>query len=257
MLGKWARPASMPDSSQKNYKSNYGKWSTSDSSRPKRSIFDGVRSRPPRDNDNFQRRTDEPKKRYGLKQSPQSSNRPGGQSTQTSRQRGTEVGDNGRERVLDRDEPPHRGNSSIPRERAARASQTSRSEPETREESRTAKPPARTRVEPVFSDDFAPVNRYTDERAIKRSQRADFKTRGSIVERLQFDDSDDIVQESVVIPEREDPMKKYKKRETSVNRLPDVLIPSLISVGNLARLLEVRLGKSGSPVGKTPILIAL
>lgn len=110
--------------------------------------------------------------------------------------------------------------------------------------------PVRNRSRASYVDDFASQNRYDDDRGSKRSHRADFKTRGSIVERLKFSTGDEIVQEAVVLPEREDVAKKYKKKkEISLSQLHDVLIPSLISVGNLARLLEVRLGKIKEYVG--------
>lgn len=153
---------------------------------------------------------------------------------------------------------PRIGGSTSSEKALSPGSQTSSRIQEVREEERSDRAPAHSRARASYIDDFMPPNRYEAERGLKRSQRADFKSRGSLVERLKLNVGDEILQESVVLPEREDLTKKYKKRNhVSTPQLPDVFIPSLISVGNLARLLDMRLGMVTSVLESVNVLLRI
>lgn len=86
-----------------------------------------------------------------------------------------------------------------------------------------------------------PGERETGVRA-RRPQREGLKTRGSVVERLKTGENIQIPRHSRVNTDKSNARKK-KKRVKLVNPVNlDVFIPSVISVGNLAQLLGVRLG---------------
>lgn len=78
----------------------------------------------------------------------------------------------------------------------------------------------------------------------KRGQRDSFKLRGSVVERLRLGESVEIPKHSRINEDRLESTIKPKKRNTVIKPVnPNVTIPSVVSVGNLSRLLGVRLGR--------------
>lgn len=120
-----------------------------------------------------------------------------------------------------RDEAPHTGR--VPSEEL-QAREAPRAEVETRKFSRTA-----------------PQKGSPEEEATNR-RRGDpkFKQRGSLLGRL---DEDVSIPHRPRVHEVRTPFKPKVQRSTRPVKVnPDVLIPSVVSVGNLARLLNVRLG---------------
>lgn len=76
----------------------------------------------------------------------------------------------------------------------------------------------------------------------KRSRRGAFKERGSLVERLNAGDNIEIPSHSRAEVSPETAKKARKKSKSSKPINIDIAIPSIISVGNFARLLGVSLG---------------
>ncbi len=80
-------------------------------------------------------------------------------------------------------------------------------------------------------------------RGSARNKRSQYKERGSIISRLK--DEVVIPSHSRVTSSRSGIKEKEQKKNTSKAHKPihvDVFIPSVVSVGNLAKLLNVRLG---------------
>ncbi len=100
--------------------------------------------------------------------------------------------------------------------------------------------------------DETPSPRYS------KGARSTFKERGSILSRMDEDvaiPSHSRVRTSPNVAKGKE-KRKVRKREDKVANL-DIFIPSVISVGNLARLLKVRLGEVYCSDRSQPILTTL
>ena len=74
-----------------------------------------------------------------------------------------------------------------------------------------------------------------------KKERGSFKSRGSLVSRVMQGQDASISRNSRSIESAMDASRQKKKvKAKRIN--PDVMIPSIVSVGNLSRLLDVRLG---------------
>ena len=83
---------------------------------------------------------------------------------------------------------------------------------------------------------------HSSESSSRRDLKGSFKSRGSIVNRVMQGRDASIARGS---KSTEDPFEasRKKKKLPAKQISPDVMIPSIVSVENLSRILEVRLGK--------------
>ncbi|KAH8117298.1 hypothetical protein DFH11DRAFT_998817 [Phellopilus nigrolimitatus] len=154
---------------------------------------------------------------------------------------------------LDRDSAPHlsAGGITLPNLREQSASMEARERDLQADLTFEAYKNPRRRDRPVRAmgvdiDYSRPTDRFesTDEgERNKRGQRDSFKLRGSVVERLRMGGAVEIPKHSRMHEDRMEAVKKAKKKPRAIRSVSlDVAIPSIVSVGNLARLLGVRLG---------------
>ncbi|KAI5124384.1 hypothetical protein M0805_008987 [Coniferiporia weirii] len=259
-LGKWARPPqpvskSAPTrQSAESFRPNISKWAPPNANEaPRKSILhdlDSVQSgsRPPQSFDRRRRPAAQNKDSCRTSQS-----LPARQATQ----RGVKEDDSQSHASLDRDSAPHLGlaDQNLPnlREDVSRGPRVA-----TRDRNLARILEADIEERHNSEDRFSRAsNRYTksvgslddsgargngNEDRSRRGQRDSFKLRGSVVERLRLGQSVEIPKQSRVYEDRIEAARRYKKKVREIQPVNlDVAIPSIISVGNLSRLLGVRL----------------
>jgi len=98
--------------------------------------------------------------------------------------------------------------------------------------------------DPEFDDVSQDDARLKDRSRMHRSRSAQYKTRGSVVQKLHYEEQKDYKKE----PVQTKPTPKPKTQLPRMKEKPrmDVYIPSVVTVGTLARILDVKFSASKS-----------
>lgn len=97
---------------------------------------------------------------------------------------------------------------------------------------------------PEFDDVSKDDVRLKDRSRMQRSRSAQYKTRGSVVQKLHCEEQQDYKKKAV----QTKPTPKQKTQLPRMKEKPrmDVYIPSVVTVGTLARILDVKFSASKS-----------
>jgi hypothetical protein len=110
-------------------------------------------------------------------------------------------------------------------------------------ENKTEKPPDELKVNEAETDNFEDVSDGAVDPRGSRQRRGSFKARGSLASLVREDMAIPGHSKSSTLRPKTNPSKSWKKKAHIEKKVKiDVYIPSTVSVGTLARLLNVRLG---------------
>ncbi|KAL5529260.1 hypothetical protein ACEPAG_5245 [Sanghuangporus baumii] len=272
-LGKWDRPrsapmeskyASIPKSDTENrtnlsndtmssreipdvgpsYQPNLSKWTRHESSRtPKKSILEGLEKRAP----NRRRRVEEDDSNR-LSKSATSQQIPKFPEEPTSRRTPRDLGSSGESRPQ-RDSAPHlvsrreetrdpeRSSSPVAAERAAGERDVGLGKSKDSMNSEAYPEPAVSEYTEAYETEFSQDGRDKQ----RRARRDNYKERGSVIQRLQSGETIEIPYHSRTHRDYLDQAKRHTKKPKEKLVAIDVAIPSMVSVENLSRLLDIRL----------------